>query len=146
MAVTARWYDNALVHALSDGIDLTDGNLKVALCTSSYTPDQTTHEFFDDITNEVTASGYTAGGQALSSPTVTMSSHVVKLDAADTVWEDITLTARTAVVYYDTGTAGTSPLICYQQNQDADVSSTAGDWTITWNSSGIATITVSTGA
>lgn len=45
--------------------------IKVALLTSSYTPNYDTHDFFDDITNEVTGTGYTAGGATLGSKTVT---------------------------------------------------------------------------
>lgn len=142
--MAAKWYGNALVHCLTDGIDLTDGSVKVALCTSSYTPDQDADEFFDDITNEVSGTGYTAGGETLTSVAVTYTgaSNVCKLDADDVTWSTATITARIAVYYYDTGTAGTSPLICYD-DAGSDVSSTAGDFKLTVNTGGIATITAS---
>lgn len=52
-------------------IDLDTDTLKMALTTSSYTPAPNTHDFFDDITNEVTGTGYTAGGASLASKTLT---------------------------------------------------------------------------
>jgi hypothetical protein len=53
-------------------VDLNDGNVKVALATSSYTPDLIAHDYFDDVTNEVSGTGYTAGGKALSNVTITV--------------------------------------------------------------------------
>ena len=54
---------NSFKKKIMDGsIDLDTDTIKIALCTSSYTPNIDTHDFFDDITNELsTASGYTAG-------------------------------------------------------------------------------------
>jgi hypothetical protein len=139
MATTAKWYGNAFKAAFNKEIDWNDGNVKVALCTSSYTPDQDTHDYFDDITNELTtAGGYTAGGAALANPTLTYTgaTNVFKLDADDTAWSSATFTCRNAIVYYNTGTASTSPLICYQ-TFDADQSPSAGTFTVQWNTDGI---------
>jgi hypothetical protein len=38
---------------------------------SSYTPAMATHDNYDDLTNEVTGTAYTAGGQALAAKTLT---------------------------------------------------------------------------
>lgn len=150
MAVTAKWYCNGLANLLggtAEGgspIDFLTDTIKVALCTSSYTPDQDAHDFFDDITNEVSESGtnYTAGGATLGSKTVTVTggTNVVKLDAADTSWASSTITARYAIIYKSTGTASTSPLLGYV-DFGADVSSTAGTFQITWDAAGIFTLT-----
>jgi hypothetical protein len=87
-------------------IDWDTDTIKVALTTSTYTPDQDTHDFFNDVTNEITGTGYSAGGATLTSPTVTYdtATNQVRLDAADTTWTTSTLTARYAVVYKSTGT------------------------------------------
>ncbi len=94
------------------GIDLDTDTIKIALCTSSYSPAKT-HDFFDDITNEITGTGYTAGGATLGSKTVTQDDTNFRavFDAADATWASSTLTARYAVIYKSTGTASTSPLI-----------------------------------
>lgn len=119
-------------------VDLDTDTVKVALVTSSYTPNQDTHDFFDDVTNEVSGTGYTAGGATLGSPTVTLdtTNDRVDFDAADTSWTTSTITARAAVIYKSTGTASTSPLIAYIDFTTDQVSS-AGTFLIQWNASGI---------
>lgn len=112
--------------------------IKVALTTSAYTPNQDTHDYFDDVTNEITGTGYTAGGATLGSKTSTYdtASDQVRLDAADTTWTTSTITARRAVIYKSTGTSSTSPLIGWV-DFGADVSTTAGTFQITWDATGI---------
>jgi hypothetical protein len=141
MAVTATMYGVPVKNMWSGAnvIDWDTDTIKVALTTSTYTPDQDTHDFFNDVTNEITGTGYSAGGATLTSPTVTYdtATNQVRLDAADTTWTTSTLTARYAVVYKSTGTASTSPLIGYV-NFGADVTTSAGTFQITWDSTGIA--------
>lgn len=119
-------------------VDWDGDTIKVALVTSSYTPNFDTHNFFDDVTNEVTGTGYTAGGATLASVTITLdtTNDRVDVDAADTSWPTSTITARGAVIYKSTGTASTSPLIAYLDFTTDQVSS-AGTFLITWNASGI---------
>jgi len=64
-------YNNFLEELLKANIDFENDTFKLALVTSSYTPDRDTHDNFDDITNEVSGTGYTAGGAALANLTVT---------------------------------------------------------------------------
>ncbi len=126
---------------MNGGIDLDTDTIKVMLVTSSYTPDADTHDYKDDITNEVTGTGYTAGGATLSGKTVTQdnTNNLGVFDANDVTWSSSTITARGAVLYKDTGTASTSPLICYF-DFGSDKSSVSGDFTIQWNSGGILTL------
>jgi hypothetical protein len=146
MAVTAKLYGQFFNALANKEIDLNSDTIKVALCTSSYTPDQDTHNYYDDLTNQVAnGNGYTTGGATLASPTFTYTgaSNVFKFDADDVTWSSSTITARYAVVYDDTpATSGTKPLICYV-DFGADVSSTSSNFTITWNADGIFTVTVS---
>lgn len=133
---------NSFKKKIMDGsIDLDTDTIKVALVTSSYTPDQDTHDFFDDVTNEVSGTGYTAGGASLANKTVTQDNTNNKgvFDADDVTWSTSTITARGAVLYKSTGTAGTSPLICYI-DFGSDKSSAGGNFTIQWNASGILTL------
>jgi len=123
---------------LSAGINCASDTLKVALVTSTYTPNIDTHANFSDITNEVTGTGYSAGGTALTSQTVTTdtTNDRAAFDAADVTWSTSTITARGAVVYKSTGVASTSPLLCYFDFGSDQVSS-AGNFTIQWNASGL---------
>jgi len=130
---------NSFKKKIMDGsIDLDTDTIKVALVTSSYTPVQDTHDFFDDVTNEVSGTGYTAGGATLGSKTVTQDDTNDRgvFDAADTSWSSSTLTARGAVIYKSTGVASTSPLIGYIDfgtNRTSNVST----FQIVWNADGI---------
>jgi hypothetical protein len=147
MAVTAKMYGQALLKALNKEIKwsgTSPDTFKVMLCTSAYTPNQDTHVYLSDVTNEVAATGgYTAGGQALTSLniTYTAATNVIMLDAADVTWASSTITARYAVIYDDTpSTTATKPLLGYV-DFGADQSSNAGNFTITWDAAGIFTIT-----
>lgn len=144
MAVSAKMFGNCLLKALNKEIDYDTDTIKVMLCTSAYTPDQDAHIYKSSVTNEVTGTGYTAGGATLASKTITYTgaSNTITLDAADVTWSSSTITARYAVIYDSTGTDATSALIAYV-DFGADVSSSGGNFTITWDAAGIATITAS---
>jgi hypothetical protein len=136
MAVSAFWYGNALLKALNKEIDWDTDTIKVALVANTYTPNQDTHTYFSDITGEVTGTGYTAGGQALASKTITYTgaTNIIALDAADTTWAASTLTARYAVIYDDSpATAATKPLLGYV-DFGVDQVSSSGNFLITWDS------------
>lgn len=145
MAVTAKLYNTAFTALANKEIDWASDTIKVALCTSSYTPSQATHNYYDDISGSEVANGngYTTGGATLASKTEDFTGQVKKFIAADTSWAASTITARYAVIYDDTpATAGTKPLIAYV-DFGADVTSTNGAFTIEWHDDGIFTITVS---
>ena len=131
-------FNSVKADLLNADIDLAADTIKVALTTSSYTPDQDAHDFFDDITNEVTGTGYTADGATLANPAVTIddTDNEGVFDADDTAWTDSTITARYAIIYKDTGTPATSPLIA-AIDFGTDKISTAGTFTIQWATEGI---------
>ena len=140
----SKLYGNFLLKALNKEVDFDTDTIKVALLSSSYTPDQDVHDYLNDVsTYEVSGTGYTAGGNTLASKTATYDSanNVIVLDAADTTLASSTITARYAVIYDSTGTASTSALIGYV-DFGSDQSSTNGNFTITWDSTGIVRITV----
>ena len=138
MAVTAKMYGNALLKALNKEVNYITDTIKVMLCTSTYTPNQDTHIYKSSVTNEVTGTGYTAGGATLTNKTMTYdgATNTIKLDADDVVWASSTITARYAVIYDDTGTDSTSTLLGYIDFGEDKISS-AGDFKITWATAGI---------
>lgn len=144
MSVTALLYGSFPAKLANKEINYLSDTIKVALVTSAYTPAQDTHAYFSDITNEVTGTGYTAGGATLGSKTVTYTAgtNTQAFDAADTAWTTATITARYAIIYDATpGTAATDPLIGYV-DFGADVTSTAGTFTIVWDAAGLFSIAV----
>lgn len=138
MAITANAYGSLPVGQFSATaarrIDWASDTIKVLLTTSAYTPDQDTHTYLSDVTNEITGTGYTAGGQALSGKSVAYDSatNETRLIAAATTWSAATITARRAVVYKDTGSAATSPLIGWV-DFGVDQSITGADLALTWD-------------
>lgn len=141
----SKLYGNFLAKALNKEVDFDSDTIKVALLTSSYTPNQDTHDYFDDVVaNEVTGTGYTQGGITLASKTVTYDSanNVIILDAADVTWSSSTITARYAVVYNDSGANNAAKALVGYVDFGSDQSSTNGNFTITWDSTGIVRITV----
>lgn len=141
----SKLYGNFLSQALNKEIDWDGDTIKVALLTNSYTPDQDAHNYYDDVVaNEVTGTGYTAGGNTLANKTNNYNSatNVIVLDADDTTWSSSTITARYAVVYDATPALNANkPLIGYV-DFGSDQSSSNGNFTITWDATGIVRITV----
>lgn len=131
-------YNQFKKNIMNGNIDLDTDTIKVALVTSSYTPDADTHEDFADVTNEVTGAGYTAGGQTLSNAAVTADTTDDEgvFDADDVTWSTSTITARGAVIYKDSGVDSTSWLIAYL-DFTSDQSSSSGDFTISFGAEGI---------
>lgn len=135
MAITVTGYPLGWMNCFTNGIDLDGATWKLALATATYSPDRDTHDFYNDLTNELsTASGYTAGGVTLSSPTFSYdaTSDQVRLDFADPSWTfSASVTWRYGVVYIDTaGAASTDPLMLLL------------DWGSSQTVSGVYTITI----
>jgi hypothetical protein len=143
--MASKLYGQFLSQALNKEIDWDTDTIKVALLSNAYTPDQDAHNYLDDvITYEVTGTGYTQGGNTLGNKTnsYNSSTNVIVLDADDTTWSSSTITARYAVVYDATpSTNATRPLIGYV-DFGSDQSSSNGNFTITWDATGIVRITV----
>jgi hypothetical protein len=136
----AIWY-GVPVKNMYDGTDPFDWNtdtIKVSLHTSTYSPDRDADDYHNDATNEISGTGYTAGGQAIVSPTVTFDSATdeIRLDHADPSWASSSFTARTAVWYKDKGGASSAdPLIGYLPF-GADVTVSSGTFSIAIDSTG----------
>jgi hypothetical protein len=116
MAITVTGFPLGWMHCLKTGIDLDAAAWKLAVLTSSYTPDRDTHDFYDDLTNELaTANGYTAGGITLAGVSISYdaASDQVRFDWTDPVLPfSGSVTWRYAVAYIDTaGGAGTDPIM-----------------------------------
>lgn len=139
MPATAKQYGQAVFGQYSGTatrvVDWVNDTIKVSLHTVSYVPDQDAHDFFDDLTNEISGTGYTAGGAALGGKTLTYdaATNRVRCKASNTAWTTSTFGPfRIAVVYKDTGVVGTSPLLTYI-DFGADISVASGTFTIIWN-------------
>lgn len=111
-------------------IDFDTDTFKIMLVTSSYTPNKKTHSRRSSVTNEVSGTGYTAGG-ATTTVTVTLdnTNDKVTVTFGPVSWPGSTLTARGAVVHKSTGTAANDPLVGYI-DFNGDITSTGGTFSI----------------
>jgi hypothetical protein len=112
-----KWYAKGLLHLADGSIDLDTNTFKLALYTASYTPTQATDEFRSTPNaNEATGgSGYSAGGFAIASPAVALSSLTMNWDASD-ISQAITggpFAFRYGVFYKVVGSAATDLLVGY---------------------------------
>jgi len=83
-------------------------------------------------TNEVTGTGYTAGGNdlAISSGSPNLTSTTAWTDFADETWSTSTISlARGAMIYNSTPSSGTNPAVVIL-DFGSDKSSSAGDFTV----------------
>lgn len=113
---------------------------KMLMTTDTFTPDFTVHDFRDDVTNEVTGTGYTAGGVTVTTTEITLATGTLTFDAADTVYTTVTISnAMASVFYFNVGTAATDQLILLQDFITA-ASATAANFTIQHSGTGILTI------
>ena len=149
MAATTFWYGNALLGQWSATaarrVNWTGDTIKCSLHTSGYTPNQDTHDFQDDLTNEVSGTGYTAGGVTLANKTATYdaASNEMRLDADDPAWTAVTITTRYAAFWVDTaGAAATDPLLAYM-DFGGDQTVTGGNFTIVLAATGLLKVTAS---
>ena len=112
--------------------DLANGDtFNIALYTNSASFDASTTTY--TATNEVSGTGYSAGGQALTNVDPTTSGTTAFTDFADETWTTATITARGALIYNTTpnttSVSVTNPTVVVL-DFGGDKTSTAGDFTV----------------
>jgi hypothetical protein len=124
-------YNSAIDDMARGAIDFDTDTYKIMLVTSSYTPNKDTHDRRDDVTNEVSGTGYTTGGSTIAcTVTKDTANDKVTLSFAATSWASSTITARAAVVYKSRGGASSADELVFYNDFDADVSTTNGTFTV----------------
>jgi hypothetical protein len=113
--------------------------IKVALMTTTHAFTSTHDAWANVSANEVTGTGYTAGGQALANQAVTVddANNRGKWDADDLTWANSTITAYHAVIY---DTSASNYLIGSIDFGGAQ-SSSSGNFIIQWDTDGIINLT-----
>ena len=97
MAFTGSYVTDSFKEQLLLGVhDFSVDTIKIALYTSSASIDNTTTAY--SATNEVSGTGYTAGGKTLAA-TVTAQGLYAILDFADVSWTSASFTCRGALIY-----------------------------------------------
>lgn len=124
-------YNSCIDDMAKGAIDFDTDTFKVMLVTSSYTANKDTHDKRDDVTNEASGTGYTAGG-VTSACTVTKdtANDKVTLSFAAVSWASSTITARGAVIYKSRGGASSADELVAFNDFGTDVASAAGTFTV----------------
>ena len=130
MAITQAMctsFKQALLDGEMDFSSNTAQSYKIALYTSSASLDAATTAY--TTSNEVSGTGYTAGGNTLSiSTNPTTGGTTAFLSFATTTWTTATITARGALIYQ---AGGTNPAVAVL-DFGSDKGSSAGDFQITF--------------
>ena len=130
MAITQAMctsFKQALLDGEMDFSSNTAQSYKIALYTSSASLDAATAAY--TTSNEVSGTGYTAGGNTLSISTApTTSGTTAFLSFGTTTWSTATITARGALIYQVGGSTPSVAVLDF----GGDKTSTAGDFQITF--------------
>ncbi len=132
-------YNRFLANKANKILDWEADDIRVALVSSAYTPDKDDTQWSDASGNEITGTGYTAGGALLANASVTQddTNDLAKLDGDDVTWQTSTITAYYAILY-DSTLGGNDLIECVDFG--ADKSSSEGDFKIQWDASGIMSV------
>lgn len=98
---------------------------KIALYTNSASFNASTTAY--TATNEVSGTGYSAGGNTLTRVDPTSSGTTAFTDFADTTWSSSTITARGALIYNDSAAGNPAVVVL---DFGSDKTSTNGDFTV----------------
>jgi hypothetical protein len=130
-------YNSAIDDLANGNIDFGADTFNLLLVTSSYTANKDTHVKRDDVTNEVSGTGYTAGGAATAcTVTKDTATDKVTLSFASVSFSTATITAAGAVIYKARGgTADADELVAFI-DFGGNVSSTGATFSV-----GVSTIT-----
>lgn len=96
MAITTA-ICNSYKQELLEGVHASGDTYKIALFTDSATLDKTTTAYSS--TNEVTGTGYDAGGKSLTGFTSGLSTDTAYITFSDPSWTSSTITARGCLIY-----------------------------------------------
>jgi hypothetical protein len=120
MAITQAMCTSFKEDLLQKEQDMDTDTIKIALYTSSATLDATTTAY--TASDEVSGTGYTAGGVTLTGATIGTSGTTAYVDYDDPEWTTASFTARGALIYNDT-TAGDNSIAVLDFGGDFTVSS-----------------------
>ncbi len=99
-------YNNALYAAMQGQINFETGTFKAMLVGNGYVPNKDTHTHRDDITNEASGTGYTAGGQIVDvSVSINNGTDTISINLPAVSWPAATITGRYIVYYLSRGGA-----------------------------------------
>lgn len=141
MTLSPVQYGLALQSLYEGRINIAVDPMMGMLVGPGYTPNQNTHKFKSIITNEITSSGYAAGGQRIQGAAAgyTPATKTLTITGSPLVWPEVSWqAARYLIIYMQP--ADTAPNLCpllgyvdFQTNQSPDDEA----FYVQWPASGI---------
>lgn len=113
---------------------------KALLVEDGYTHNYDTHDFRNDLTNEVSGTGYSTGGTTITTTEVTVGSPAagtLKYDHDDVSWSNSTIPNAMALVGYFNVGANTTDQLIYLLDFVTAVSTTSGLLTVQIAANGV---------
>ena len=127
-ALYPKWKEQLLQFTANN--NLSSGTVKAALVSSGYTY-SAADQFYSSVTASAVGTPQTIGSKTFTNGV---------FDGSDVTYTAVTGSqAVSIVIYIDTGSAATSPLVAFIDTSvtNLPVTPNGGDITITWNASGI---------
>ena len=129
--MTSLIYNSAIDDMARGAIDYDTDSFKVILVTSAYTPNKDTDLKRSAVTNEVSGTGYTAGGVAsVCTVTKDTANDKVTIQFGAVSWSSSTITARGCVYYKSRGGASSADELVAYNDFGSDVSSSGGTFSV----------------
>jgi hypothetical protein len=102
MAIIPKVYGLFLESLVEGRINFDVDDLFCMIVTSGYTFGQNSHKFKSAVTNELVGSGYSAGGQLVttSAPAYTSSNKTLSIPAGNVTWPAVVWTGAAGAVLY----------------------------------------------
>lgn len=123
---------------LNGGVDFDADDIRVALVTSSYTPDAD-HDFANDLMNELSGGNYVRKALAGESVTLDNANDRAYFDATDPVWTALGAAAGTpayCIVFKQVTNDTDSPLLAWLELTSPPTPN-GGDYTVNFNAGGL---------
>ena len=128
-ALYPKWKEQLLQFTANN--NLSSGTVKVALVDTGVYTYSATHQFYSSVSSAAVGTPQTIGSKTFADGV---------FDGGDVTFTTVTGNSVEAlVIYIDTGSDATSPLVAYIDTSvtGLPVTPNGGDITITWNASGI---------
>ena len=124
-------YNSCPDDVVRGNINFASDTFKQLLVTSAYTPDQSAHLKRSDITNEVSGTGYSAGGVTVTATVAKNTSNKTEtISFSAPSWANATITAKGAVIYKSRGGASSADELVAFIDFGSSVSSSGGTFSV----------------
>lgn len=125
-----------LEQIFKQNLDVENDTIKAVFMQTGYTPNASTHSYYSDVSASI-ASGATPFTLTSGLVSINDGSLRIQIDFDDISLSTQTFSSNKFLIYKDTGSAATSPVIATIDIVEGTISPVGGPVTVTINSSGV---------